>query len=130
MNIFSFSWFSLPVFFLFRLKLKWLKNGCFFAVHIDFMSLLSNVDSLGKLGAWLHGWHESNFGMARVGHVGPQNFGADQKKWQGQNFGFIYSFIYLFICLFVYLFIYLFICLLASTFKGVYKFVSLVQKPV
>ena len=36
---------------------------------------------------WFHGWHESNFGMDRVGRVGPQNFSMGQRKWQGRNFG-------------------------------------------
>ena len=33
----------------------------------------------------VRGWHESNFGMGRVGRMGPQNFDAGQMK-RDQNF--------------------------------------------
>ena len=35
------------------------------------------------VGAWVRGWRESNFGRGRVGRVGPQSFGAGQKKMAG-----------------------------------------------
>ena len=49
-------------------------------VHTDSAGLLNRVGSVGKAEVWFHGWHESNYGMGRLGCVGPQNFAAAQKK--------------------------------------------------
>ena len=41
---------------------------------------------MGSMGVWARGWCESNFGMGRVGHIVPQNFGGSKTKWQGSKF--------------------------------------------
>ena len=51
-------------------------NGRPRAVRISFTSLVNSVGSAGKVDAWFHEWHESNFGISRVGRVDPQNIGA------------------------------------------------------
>ena len=55
-------------------------------VYINFMSLLNSVGGLGSVSAWVRGWSEANFGIGRIGRVGPQSFCADQKKWQVSKF--------------------------------------------
>ena len=56
-------------------------------VHIDSTSLLNSVGSVGKVGVWFRRWHESNYGMGHAGCLGPQNFGAGQRKWHSRNVG-------------------------------------------
>ena len=55
-------------------------------VYINFFSLLNSVGGVGLVGAWVRGWREPDFGVGRVGRLGPQNFDTDQKKWQVSKF--------------------------------------------
>ena len=41
------------------------------------------MGGVGSVGAWVRSWCEANFGMGRMGRVGPQSFYADQKKLAG-----------------------------------------------
>ena len=44
---------------------------------------------MGGVGALVHRWRRSNFGVDSVGGVGPNNFGLDKKKrrvWRGSKF--------------------------------------------
>ena len=51
------------------------------------MSLLNSVGGLGSVSGWVRGWRETNFGIGRIGRVGPQSFCADQKNGRSPNFG-------------------------------------------
>ena len=47
------------------------------------------MGGVGSVSAWVRGWRETNFGIGRLGRLGPQSFCADQKKKNGRsrNFG-------------------------------------------
>ena len=38
------------------------------------------MGGVGSVSAWVRGWRETNFGIGRLGRLGPQSFCADQKK--------------------------------------------------
>ena len=41
------------------------------------------MGGVGSVDAWVRGWRETNFGISRMGLVGPQSFCADKKKMVG-----------------------------------------------
>ena len=48
------------------------------------------MGGVGSVSAWVRGWRETNFGIGRLGRLGPQSFCADQKKKKNdrsRNFG-------------------------------------------
>ena len=49
-------------------------------VNINFTSLINSVGGVGSVDAWVRGWRETNFGISRMGRVGPESFWVDQKK--------------------------------------------------